>query len=529
MEESVNRRAVTEERQEKNLSQMTAKICEDLKKSAYHARLFEDIQKLAITPRVRTEDFGDSLLKAMQENGLESNLRNTIYRYIMSKKKESNAYDSFFRKCQIHWDKRIHKSLNSMCNELGISLAKPRTANEREELLAKWTELSNYEADIHKYRPVYAPKDFLDVLLNLKGPLDEKSTGNGDWQFTQLPLKVKNLAELRTFYGDLSKGEQILTPSNALTMPQTFTLLEEERITLGERVLSRNYAPLAQEFLKKGCPRCLRARMWSLLLGSDAQKFEYKYFEFLKEHVLQYDLMIDKLIIKDISLTASNDDQYFVFEDVLYQVMLCFSRDSEILKNLPTQPAFMQVLIKGKQPSGDNGNSSGTIVFPPSGVIPFHGFSMYAAPFCYLYDDPVELYFSFRAFYLRYWHRLHRVCGSPQGVVSLCLQFERLLQCYDPVLWNHFKKCKIQPLRLVIKWIMRAFSGHLPPEQLLSLWDLVLAYDSLEVVPLLAVVIVIFRKDNLLKVTTLPNAEAVLSDLTTIAVVPLLQMALMKD
>lgn len=45
-----------------------------------------------------------------------------------------------------------------------------------------------------------------------------------------------------------------------------------------------------------------------------------KHFEFLKEHVLQYDLMIDKLIIKDINLTASNDDQYFVFEDVLYQV-----------------------------------------------------------------------------------------------------------------------------------------------------------------------------------------------------------------
>lgn len=35
---------------------------------------------------------------------------------------------------------------------------------------------------------------------------------------------------------------------------------------------------------------------------------------------MQYDLMVDKLIIKDIHLTASNDDQYFVFEDVLHQV-----------------------------------------------------------------------------------------------------------------------------------------------------------------------------------------------------------------
>lgn len=82
--------------------------------------------------------------------------------------------------------------------------------------------------------------------------------------------------------------------------------------------------------------------------------------------------MIDKLIIKDINLTASNDDQYFVFEDVLYQVMLCFSRDSEILKDLSTQPGFMQVVIKGKQTTNEN-----TIIFPPSGVIPFHGFTMY--------------------------------------------------------------------------------------------------------------------------------------------------------
>lgn len=140
--------------------------------------------------------------------------------------------------------------------------------------------------------------------------------------------------------------------------------------------------------------------------------------------------------------------------------MLCFSRDGEILKDLPTQPGFMQVVIKGRQNTAEN-----TLIFPPSGVIPFHGFTMYgrfrgnnkmissyyiffyhvAAPFCYLYEDPTQLYFTFRAFYLRFWHRLHRVCGHPQGIVSLCLQFERMLQCYEPNLWHHFKKCHIHP------------------------------------------------------------------------------------
>ncbi len=52
---------------------------------------------------------------------------------------------------------------------------------------------------------------------------------------------------------------------------------------------------------------------------------------------------------------------------------------------------------------------------------------------------------------------------------------------HEPDLWNHLLGHDIQPLRLAFRWIMRGFSGHLPPDQLLFLWDLVLAYDSMEV------------------------------------------------
>lgn len=76
---------------------------------------------------------------------------------------------------------------------------------------------------------------------------------------------------------------------------------------------------------------------------------------------------------------------------------------------------------------------------------------------------------------------------------------------------------------------MRAFSGHLPPEQLLYLWDLILAYDSLEIIPLLAIAIISLRKENLLQVSNFVNVEAVLADLSSIIVMPLLQIALLKD
>lgn len=192
-------------------------------------------------------------------------------------------------------------------------------------------------------------------------------------------------------------------------------------------------------------------------------------------------MIVDKLIFKDVQLTATNDDQYFVFEDVLYQVMLCFSRDPEIAETL--QPAtttndnnLNSSAVVGQQspvalPANSNGsNSSSSLATngkakqqqqqippqqqqqqqpqyegPPSGIVPFHGICMFAAPFSYLFDNPVQLYFTFRAFYVRYCHRLTTINTHPHGLVSLCLLYEKLLQTHEPQLWSHFRELQIQP------------------------------------------------------------------------------------
>ncbi|CAG9090697.1 unnamed protein product [Plutella xylostella] len=334
------------------------------------------------------------------------------------------------------------------------------------------------------------------------------------------------VALFRKLYIEWSNGEPLLgvNPNMPSSVPGCPTL-EAERIGLGERVAALGYAPVIQEYLKKGSPQCLRAKLWSQVLGAEVLTQKDNFFIKLKKSVLEVDLMIDKLIFKDVQLTASNDDQYFVFEDLLYQVMLCFSRDSEVrmlLKDGIGTP--LTVTIKGRQTSPDS-----VTVFPPSGVIPFHGFTMYATPFCYLYDDPVQLYYTFRAFYIRYWHRLHYISTHPQGIVSLCLLYERLLEANEPLLWIHFRNININPIRVVFKWLMRAFSGHLPPDQLLLLWDAILGYDSLEILPLLALAILSFRKENIFQVNTLQNVDAVLADLSTVSVIPLLQLSLMKS
>ena len=63
-------------------------------------------------------------------------------------------------------------------------------------------------------------------------------------------------------------------------------------------VLASNHAPVAQEFLKRGCPRSLRGRIWAQVMGSHLCPEHTEYFKELKHQVLQYDLMVDKLIIK---------------------------------------------------------------------------------------------------------------------------------------------------------------------------------------------------------------------------------------
>nr|XP_055027777.1 TBC1 domain family member 19-like [Misgurnus anguillicaudatus] len=87
----------------------------------------------------------------------------------------------------------------------------------------------------------------------------------------------------------------------------------------------------------------------------------------------------------------------------------------------------------------------------PTGVIPFDGFSMYVAPLCFLYNEPSKLYSVFREMYIRYFFRLHSISSHPSGLVSLCLQFERLLQTQLPQLFYHLREIGAQPLRIAFK------------------------------------------------------------------------------
>ncbi|XP_062551936.1 TBC1 domain family member 19 isoform X1 [Armigeres subalbatus] len=523
-----------EELKDASIHHTALKLSEDIKAMKIYGSLYKMVQKLACSPEVDKDDMKHTLEAAIKANGLETEIRNVIYHLIRNSLKTETKQTVpssdplyYLRRAGVQWERRVRKSLNSMCSESKAQLqGQTRSATDREEFLTKWDELSNYQIDLTNYRPVYAPKDLLDVLLSLKGPVKQDETEYRKyfrfssqqiasklkliksffsflpkWEFSHISLPVKNLFELRLHFSELLRNDNGGGTDWAVTC---------------QKILKTRHAPLCQQALKKGItPPPLRGHLWAYVLGSQVEAYHTEHWEGLKQSVLTTESIVDKLVFKDVQLTATNDDRYFVFEDVLYQIMLCFSRDSEISQMIQTE---FTNSAKVKQYEG-----------PACGFVPFHGICMLAAPFCYLYDNPVSLYFTFRAFYVRYCHRLTTINTHPQGIVSLCLLFEKLLQTHEPQLWSHFRELQIQPIRVVFKWLMRAFSGHLPPEQLLILWDLILGYDSLEILSLLALIILSFRRESLMQVVTLENIEAILSDLSSVKVLPLIQLTLSRD
>ncbi|KAM3831641.1 TBC1 domain family member 19 [Vipera latastei] len=514
------------------LSLTIAQIVERLKGSGLHAQLERQARLSLHNPEIKLQSLKEDIKEFLKTSGWEKKLHNAVYREISmfplpcspsvppEHIKEPLAY---MRKAQANWEKRILKSLNSMCIELGIPLSQKRPLSEQKELLNKWNEMGTDEPDLSLFRPVYAPKDFLEVLMNLRNPnydTSELSNFRNHLGLIQVPLNVRDIPELKEYFIelDLNTGQMDIDDS-AHVPPELF---ESEHVRLGQKVLMEQDSAAAQQYVRQGSPNSLRAELWALILNISSQPEDILYYEQLKSNVIQYNLLVDSLIYKDVKLTASNDDYYFVFEDYLYQVLLCFSRDTSVLEHFAYNSATPpRSFIRGKL-----GMEQYAVFYPPNGVIPFHGFSMYVAPLCFLYNEPSKLYQIFREIYVRYFFRLHSISSHSSGIVSLCLLFENLLQSHLPQLFYHLREIGAQPLRISFKWMVRAFSGYLATDQLLFLWDRILGYNTLEILAVLAAAVFAFRAGNLMEVTSLAAAEAVLADLSTLKVMPLLQIFL---
>lgn len=283
-----------EELKDASIHHTALKLTTDLQTMQVYGNLYKMVQKLACSPEVDKDDMKTTLEAAIKNTGLEIEIRNIIYHLIRSSIKPECHHQhnnlipqqrptsyggqhqhqqliagdplNYLRRAGVQWERRVKKSLNAMCVELKAPIqGQQRPVADKEELTVKWEELSNYPVDLSSYRPVYATKDLLEVLLSLRGPIKQQNPQQEEqedylprWEFSHIALPVKNLAELRLHFADLLRQEMSVTD---------FT-------NHCNKVLSFKHSPLCQQVLKKGTtPGPLRGELWSYVLGSHLDDF----------------------------------------------------------------------------------------------------------------------------------------------------------------------------------------------------------------------------------------------------------------
>ncbi|EFJ43152.1 hypothetical protein VOLCADRAFT_119175, partial [Volvox carteri f. nagariensis] len=245
---------------------------------------------------------------------------------------------------------------------------------------------------------------------------------------------------------------------------------------------------------------------------------ERERFERLCTKTLEQPLLLDVVVSEDVGPLVGDSGTFFLFEE-------------------PIRGTAATLPTAGSSDAGGSGGSAASSskhpqhppYYPPSGVLPYRGISLLAAPLCYMYDSAASSYHMFRALYCRYWSKLHSLssAGPPSPALPGLLRvFEYLLQELDSALVNHLSRLGLLPATLVLPWITTAFAGVLPVQEVLLLWDRVIGLDSLLPLPLLAAAVLCFRRHVLLSCTSPLEVVSALSDVSQLRVVPLLQAVL---
>lgn len=400
------------------------------------------------------------------------------------------------------WEESICEELNSMAAEQGRPLARPRAAGQ--------------EVDPGSVRFLYDSEDLLEAVVQVESPNHSCTASKvRPWGLVRVQLRVPTAAELCRKYADLAPRTAQVGTDDLVDESGAFL---RARLADGERLLAapRPEAVLElRRFARRGVPGAQRPHVWAALLDAQVTPQRERYFRMLQRQVRRWDLLLDPLFQLD-SEHVTSSDAFFPFTEVLEDTMMAFARDPWVARwsrAAPPQPAF----------AGTTQGGSSAGAFPPCGVQPFRGLTQYAAPLCYLSDAPEDIYFLFRAMYATLWSRLNIISSARGGLLHVCRLFEELLQSWCAPVFAHLIELGLHPLRLAFPWIHSAFSAYLEMDQVLLLWDRLLAYESVDLLAVLAAAIIAFRADAVLSCADVADVREVFSDASVLRVIPLLQ------
>ncbi|ORX54272.1 hypothetical protein BCR36DRAFT_283197 [Piromyces finnis] len=353
--------------------------------------------------------------------------------------------------------------------------------------------------DIDLYNIITSIKPKVVDELIIHPPLPEEYSSF--WSSLPINIETPTIEEFRVKFKELNPNYVHLEVLKELNTEKTISTLNT-RYELGNKIINSSSRLAARQYSKYGLPMFQRVKIYEIMLISEftdnIETYTYQYCSSLKNDIIKYELLVDNVIQTDVK-QIQNDDSYFIFEDILSKVMYYWARDRWLIPKIyqnndvndwDNTEGWFEPFIDNKRK-----------IYPPNGIIPFWGISSYAIPFCYLYDNPDNVYMLFREFYSKYCSKLHTI-NNPKGLIYLCQVFEHTFKQLDSVLYFHIQYIiGKSPLEIVFPWIVYSFVGMLDIEQILLLWDRIIGFDSLELIPIAATCIFLYKKESLLQIS----------------------------
>ena len=274
-----------------------------------------------------------------------------------------------------------------------------------------------------------------------------------------------------------------------------------------------NYA--VREFLKTGCPQCLRPVIWKMALYVDDSASLI-----IEDNELSLKLSskkgrknkIEECVssCEDDVFNILNDPTYFPFHDKISKTFKRFcsnKREAEF--------AMLHIEARHEQNQWNfptNISSSNHLIY-------------LLAPLSLVFENENDMHDVFQVFYSKFWTYLNPISANKDIINYLCKAFEDLMLSSNPFLFNYMLRLNCQPLSIALPWILTAFSQYLEIGEVLHLWDRIIAFGSLELLPLLASSIFLFRSEIILRyANNKADVVEIFSDGSTIKVIPLLRI-----
>ena len=232
---------------------------------------------------------------------------------------------SIVRQAQTNWQRRIVRSINSMCSELNLFLSRRRSDKSRRNLSENWTEMASEENiltegrnELQGIKPIYGARDLLEVVSSIGLPSENGAGGTssssmasggggncneflGRMMLVQLSLPVLRLDQMRDKFKPPIAGFCVEFGIDDVALPPTAPSLVAAMNGIKGVVASGNAKRLSLILRNAGCPPSQRRSAWMLLLGINAiDSFKCQYYEQLKNAVIEYDLLLDYVLYKGI-------------------------------------------------------------------------------------------------------------------------------------------------------------------------------------------------------------------------------------